>query len=390
VKSVGSLMAGGLLLGFWILPKSGNFNAFAGVGLPLAAPKGAVEPSLRPSPSSSPVARTAGVNRRLKITVEVNSPGELLVEDGQKVVAQQVIVDRKIERGVLTAQLDEVKLSIEQLRTAPAVSQVPPAAVNSLKALPKAQYLEESAQVTAATAKLRDMERKFEVALKVAAAPLPETGKVRVGTIAVQQAEENIRKQQRKIDALGTLEDLDPAIRQHEEAVMAKLQQGLAELRAKLEPEEQQEALAKVTRASALEAVRLELTTAQRDLELAKARLGAAAEKRRQLEYDYEIRQAERAEQVQRSELERVKLLESGKLQAHDREYQVAQLVLKRDRIQRQIEALATIKVPHAGTIRRVKLAGQKNGLLQYEIVLVYGPGETAPKTNEWKEETER
>jgi hypothetical protein len=142
-----------------------------------------------------------------------------------------------------------------------------------------------------------------------------------------------------------------------------------------------------VTKASNLEAARFELTTAQRDLELAKARLGAASEKRQQTEYEYQIKQTERTEQVQRLELERVKLLESGKLQEHDREYQIAQLVLKHNQIQRQLEELAVVKTPYAGTIRRVKLAGQRNGLLQYEVVLVYSLNGGDSKTNEWKEE---
>jgi hypothetical protein len=85
--------------------------------------------------------------------------------------------------------------------------------------------------------------------------------------------------------------------------------------------------------------------------------------------------------------LERVKILETGKLQEHDREYQIAQLVLKHNQIQRQMQELAVIKTPYAGTIRRVKLASQRGGLLKYEIVLVYASNELVVKTNDWKAE---
>jgi hypothetical protein len=382
MKALGSIVAGVMLVGIWYMPRSGSVNVFAQSNQSKLPEATIAEVS---KPAASNPAKTS--SKRLKIEVEVSSPSEILVEEGQKVTAKQVIVDRKTERTSLTNQLQETKLSIERLKTSPKVSKVPPASVSTLKNLPKAQYLEESAQVNAATAKLRDTERKYAVAKQVAEAPLPETGKVRVSNVAVRQAEEAIRKQQQKIDALSTIQELDPAVKQHEEAKLTKLRQTLTELQAKLEPDQQSEAAAKVTKASNLEAARFELTTAQRDLELAKARLGAASEKRQQTEYEYQIKQTERTEQVQRLELERVKLLESGKLQEHDREYQIAQLVLKHNQIQRQLEELAVVKTPHAGTIRRVKLAGQRNGLLQYEVVLVYSLNGGDSKTNDWKEE---
>jgi hypothetical protein len=99
------------------------------------------------------------------------------------------------------------------------------------------------------------------------------------------------------------------------------------------------------------------------------------------------LKQNEQAGQVQRLELERVKLLETGRLQEHEREYQIAQLVLKHNQIQRQMTELAVVKVPHAGMIRRVKLVGQRGGLLRYEIVLVYVPNELGVKTNDWQAE---
>ncbi len=315
----------------------------------------------------------------------MTSPSEIRVAEGQQVSDQQVIVDRQLERSTLTTQLQEVKLSIERLKTSPKVSPVPPALVSSLKALAQAQYLEESAQVSAAAAKLENIHRKYALAQTIAKAPLPESGKVKMSAIAVRQAEETIKKQQQKIDALQTIEDLDPAIKQHEEAKMGQLRKTLVELQAKLEPDQQTEAVAKTTRASNLEAARLELTLAQRDVELAKARLGAASEKRQQLEHEYQLKQNERSDQVQRLELERAKMLETGKLQEHDREYQIAQMVLKNNQIQRQLADLGVIKTPYAGTIRRVKLASQRGGLLKYEIVLVYASNDVGTKKNSWQ-----
>jgi hypothetical protein len=376
MKALGSIAAGVILVAAWYFPKPTSVPASAEAqGRPVVVQPA---PDKGAQPSSS---------KRLKIEVEVSSPSELLVVEGQKVGDQQVIVDRKTERGNLTAQLQEVKLSIERLKTSPKVSPVPPTNVSNLKALPQAQYLEESAEVTAAAAKLQDIQRKYTLAQSIATAPLPESGKVRISATAVRQAEETIKKQQQKIDALQSIEDLDPAIKQHEEAKMVQLRKTLVELQAKLEPDQQTEAVARVTKSSNLAAVRFELTTAQRELDLAKARLGAASAKRQQTEYEYQLKQSEHSNQVQRLELERVKMLETGRLQEHDREYQIAQLVLKHNQIQRQLEELAVIKTPYAGTIRRVKLANQRGGLLRYEIVLVYALNDLSSKKNDWQAE---
>ena len=53
-------------------------------------------------------------SKRLKIEIDVTSPGDLLVKEGQTVTANQLIADRQSERSTLTAQLQETNLSIER------------------------------------------------------------------------------------------------------------------------------------------------------------------------------------------------------------------------------------------------------------------------------------
>jgi hypothetical protein len=82
--------------------------------------------------------------------------------------------------------------------------------------------------------------------------------------------------------------------------------------------------------------------------------------------------------------------METSKLQVHDREYQIAQLVLKQGQIQKQLETIGVVRTPHQGTIRRVKLVAQHGNLLRYEVSLIYAPN--APKLNnppvsQWREE---
>jgi uncharacterized protein (DUF2249 family) len=321
--------------------------------------------------SENPARRTA--NKRLKIEIDVTTPDDLLVREGQTVAANQLIVDRQSERSTLSAQLQETKLSIEKLKTTPKVSQLPPAAVKRLNSLPpKTSYGEEQAQITAAVARIADLDQKYTLAQASAKFTLLETEKVRGSKIAVRQIEEQIARHNQKIATLGTLEDIDQSVKDHEQAKLRELNRSLSEAQTKLEQDVATEGIAKAARSSRLVDAQSEITAAQRDLQLARAKLITSTEKRQQLEYDYQIKDTERGEQVQRMELERVKLQETKQLQAHDRDYQIAQLVLKQRQIQKQLGTIGVVRTPHQGTIRRVKLVAQHGNLLRYEIALVY------------------
>jgi hypothetical protein len=305
--------------------------------------------------------------KRLKIEIDITSPNDLLVKEGQTVTANQLIAERRADRSNLSTQLQEIKLSLERLKLAPKVSQVPPISVKAVDRLPpKISYVEEQAQIT------------------------PETEKVRGSKIAVKQVEEKIVKHQQKIDALKTLEDMDEAVKEHEQVKLRELNRQRIETQNKLEQDIATEGIAEATRLSHLADVKFEITDSQRDLELARARLATSLEKRRQLEFDARIKEAQQEEQVQRLELERVRMMEVDKLASHDREYQIAQLILKKGQVQKQLETIGVVKTPHQGMIRRVKLVSQHSNVLRYEVVLVYSlnpiPTPTS-KLPQWKEE---
>jgi hypothetical protein len=329
--------------------------------------------------------------KRLKIEIDVTSPGDLLIKEGQTVTANQLIADRKLERSNLSTQLQEIKLSLERLKLAPEVSKVPPVQIKMLtSSLPPVSYIEEQTQVTAAAARVRDLERKYKLARDFGSTTLPESEKVRMAKIDVKQAIVTVRRQQKKQETLATLEDIDPAVKEHEGVRLAELEKSVAETTAKLEHTVAVEGAAKATRLSKLADIQFEITGAQRDLYLAQARLATAQEKRRQAEFDYKNKQTERAEQIQRTELERVRLMEMGKLASHDREYQIAQLMLKKGQVQKQIDTLGVVRTPHQGTIRRVKLVSQHSNVLRYEVVLVYNVNPTptpSSKPPQWQED---
>jgi hypothetical protein len=135
-----------VVVGWGCVPMLTNGVSMAIASLPVAADP--ITQTSTPTNQKKQPIRTQQT-KRLKIEIDVTSPGDLMVKEGQTVTANQLIADRKLERSNLSAQLQEIKLSLERLKLAPEVSQVPPAQIKMLTApLPSVSYIEEKTQVT--------------------------------------------------------------------------------------------------------------------------------------------------------------------------------------------------------------------------------------------------
>jgi hypothetical protein len=328
---------------------------------------------------SKPVT-TAPNAKRLKIQVEVNSPKDLKVKEGQRIAINDTVADnQRIQRAALAAELTSVNLRLEKLKLAPKVAPIPPAKVNTLKQAVKHSYAQEEAEIASVKSRISELQRKYRLVQSSTTAPLPETAKVRSLAQAVTDIEGSIRKQQQKIDALKTISDddkligeIDKPITEHEDIQLAKLQQSLTEARLKVSEARAIEDAARMTRSNKVDEVRVEIVNAARDLDLAHAKLAAAIEKTNQARADRQIAAAERDDRVFRTELERIKLTEVANLQKHDREYEIAQLQVKKTQLIAQIRELKGVTAPFDGTVKRVKLLAQQGNVLRYEVGLMY------------------
>jgi hypothetical protein len=380
-RSLSALCSVLIIGGWWFfsLPKRDNRAIASGENQPTQ--------KIEPVPTAAP---TNG-GKRLKIQFEIARAGDLKVKDGDRVEKSQLIADhRQTERANLKLELDRVSLSIEKLKLAPKVDSVPPVKVGDLKGGSVApNFAAEKAEIGAAQTKIEDIRRKYALAKKLLNTPLPESARVKSLGVSSKDLEQKIGKQQQKIDALSTMDDIDEPVRAHEQTKLDKLKQGVPEANSKIDEARAIEETAIASRNSKLEEIRLEFSNAQRDLQVAKAKLAGAIDKQQQVQIDRQIEQSDREDRVYRTELERVKLKQQGDLQTHDRDYQLAQLQLRKSQLESQIKGLEGIIAPYAGVVRRVKLLGQQNGLLKYEVVLVYGQG-TQPTTAvspQWKED---
>lgn len=158
---------------------------------------------------------------------------------------------------------------------------------------------------------------------------------------SIRGIEDNIDLQKRKIDLLGTMQpsEVPPAMREHEDRILEKL---------------------------------------YRDLELAKAELSQAQEKRAFQEYEHSLAMARRAEESNQQRLMHSQQQQQAEQQRREKAFQEAQLQGQVEEINAKLIDLSTVRSPYAGTIRRVKWLGQSDNRLSVEITLSIGGGPSA------------
>ncbi len=178
----------------------------------------------------------------------------------------------------------------------------------------------------------------------------------------------------------------------HERVTLTKLQQSLVEAKLRVMEAGSIEQAARNKRLNLVAEAKLEIANAQRDLDTAHARLAAAVEKTEQIRSDRQVAELDREDRLFRTELERIKQMEVANLQNHDREYQLAQLQLKKTQLQSQSREIKGILAPFNGTVRRVKLVAQQGNILRYEIGLMYAQATVQTRSSDvpvpqWQEE---
>ena len=339
---------------------------------------------------ASPIKPALKSAKRLKIQVDVTRAQDLKIKEGQHVSTNQLIADyREPERIALRAELDRVRLSIEQLRLSPRVKPIPPAQVKRGQGFIKAGYHEEEAAIATAKSRLAGTQQKYRLVQKLSTATLPETIKVRSFANGVREIETLIQRQEKKIEALKMISvddsstgesdklgesnrQIDQPMQDHERVILTKLQQSLTEAKLRVMEAASIEQAAKAKRLNLVAEAKLDITNAQRDVDTAHARLAGAIERSGQVQTDRQVAEHDREDRVFRTELERIKMAEVANLQNHDREYQLAQLRLKKIQLERQIREIKGILAPFDGTVRRVKLIAQQGNVLRYEVGLIY------------------
>lgn len=259
--------------------------------------------------------RTSDV-KIIKLTVNVSSPEDLKVKQGDTLRKDAVIADRDIERSRLVSQKNGLVNSIARLNI-PSIPPLAPRPVARPIKLPSISYSEEIAEINAALLRTKAIEDKVSL-------------------------------QQRKLDVLGTLDEKDfpPVVAIHEQQKLLQFQ--------------------------------AELDRVKAEQELAEGKLQTAKNNRGYEEYKYSeaIARFEQEQNQIRAGYDRA--LAEFRKQEQERTFAIATLDGKMAEVENQLKTLTTVRSPYNAQVRRIKLVGQNDNKLTYDLVLtVNGSGGT-------------
>ena len=268
-----------------------------------------VEPEVTERSQSEIVTpRTTSEPKILKLTVNVSTPDDLKVKQGDELVKDTVIADRDLERNRLAVQKNGLVNSIARLNIE-SIPPLPPRPVAKPIRLPSITYAEELAQINNQL-------------------------------LRVKEAEEKISLQQRKIDVVGGLEESELP-----KAVIFHEQQKLVQLQAELEK-------------------------VKSELQLSEGKYQGAKDRRAYEEYRYSETIARFEQEQNQIKASYERSLAEYRKQEQERTFQIATLDGKMAEVENQLKTLTTVRSPYNAVVKRIKLAGQADNRLTYDLVL--------------------
>lgn len=369
-----------------------NFVAYAALGIVGLIAVGKQIPSLKsaiaqipsPIPNTTPVNPANPANpssgRLLKLNITVTSPEDLKVKEGDTVSAGQVLADRDKERARLTAQREQIQLSLNKIEQTELIPPPKPLPVPEVAELPPISYKEEEAAISAAQLALEQAQRNYELAMGTTPF-ITQQATMEMEASKVEAAQREVDLQQRKLDAIATLKNLPPEVSAHENEQLKRKSSEYEQRRAESNYAAAELKNAQEERTAKLKVLADEVNKAQANVKLAQSRLDTARTKRGYDEYQHSITKARRAEESNQFAQNQARQQQEYSQQQRDREFQIAQLKAKLGEFDQQLNQLSIVRSPYAGTIRRIKNVSQTNQDLKFEITLVVGGAPISPRT---------
>ena len=288
---------------------------------------------------SSPKKTHSNVPREIKIRLTLTTPADLRVKQGSRIVAGQILSDRITERQRLQTQRQQLELSLKKLQI-PFPELTLPSPPPTLNKLPHASYRQGIAHTTLKTGEL-------------------------------QQIDTKITQQKQKISQLLALREVEgQAIIPSSGVNVASLPTFVTIDSQPLPPVEK---IIEHERAK-LSQMETEREQAKIQLEIARAALSTAKEKRLQEEYQLALEENRRAITLQNQQLEVEKQRAVRAAQLQEREYNQAVIRTRIQEIDNALVQLATVKAPYPGTVKRLKWQGQDDRLLTVELTVDVDP----------------
>jgi hypothetical protein len=249
--------------------------------------------------------------KTFKFKVTVAAANDLKIRQGDAITQGQTIADRTEERSQLLGQQKQLQLNLEKIKGSKLIEPLAPIKPPQIAAPPPPTYLQFEAQI-------------------------------RQAQIKAQQEQEALDLKQRELDYLKGQKETDPIVFEHELAVQRTL-----------ESKREQ---------------------ANEEVSLAQGKLAAAQQQFAYQQYEHTIQAAQRVEQANQANLQYQQQLARHQEQLREKDFQVSQLSLKLGEINERLQAIAVIKAPYPGIVRRIKPTGGNDGRVEFEITLAISP----------------
>lgn len=337
-----------------------------------------------PTPSPVPVevfrgSKTNGNSsvrskRSLRLTVTVNSPDHLKVEQGEQIKEGAIIADNSLERERLRRQRKSVVLQINNLKSKSIPKPFQPKAPPKLTPLPPANFDEEESAIAQATLKLQQAQALLESRTQILKYDNPQVRAIaEEAEAALRNASEKVLEQEELIRNMKDMK-LDSSVLRHEEAKLLQLRGEQEQKRSLFDQAQAKVSFAAIEQQQELQRLQIAVQMAESGLQVMQSRLESAKNQRKLLEYKASLDSVERIERENQSKLSYSQQQQRYAQAVRDKDYQLAQLQLSLSAIDDKISQIPVVRSPRDGYIRRVKPWVGNNGRYTTTITISAAP----------------
>lgn len=301
-------------------------------------------------------------SKSLRLSVTVDTPEFLQIEEGKEIKKGQVIVDNKRERSRLLVQRKDVALQLDNLNKKQIPKPFEPKSTPSLLPVPPAQFLEEESNIAQAQLKLQQAESILASRTPILLSDNPEKrASMERAEAALRGASEKVREQEELLKSMQDMRLQAPILR-HEEAKLKQLQSETEQLQSALQREQALMAAAGTQQQQELQNLQIAVQVARSELQIATARLETARNNRKLVEYKASMEAVQRTEEENRTK----QVHSQQKLQYEEnlrnKEYQLGQLRSQLAAVDEKLAQIPILRSPRDGLIRRIKPWVGNNG----------------------------
>lgn len=293
--------------------------------------------------------------RNLRLTITVDSPDHLKVQQGETIKRGEVIADNSNERDRLARQRKSVKLQIANLSSKKIPTPFKPKNPPPLSPLPPANFLEENSAIKQAELRLQQAKSLLESRNQILKYDNPQ-----VRAIA-EEAEAALRNSSEKVieqeELIKNMEDmkLDSAVLRHEQAKLLQLQGEQEQKRSLLDQAQAKIQFAAIEQQQEIQRLETAVQLAESNLQIERSRLESSKNNRQLLEYRASLEATERVERENQSKLSFSQQQQRYAQSVRDKEYQLAQLQLSLTAVDDKLSQIPVVRSPRNGYIRRIK-----------------------------------